>query len=365
MSESQHNSLEPRADICLNSRIQELEFVTARRLRLKRTHERMPEGIRKANVAEDVDRLAHEAETLREEIQRLSQSAERTSHSIKDDPGFEPEVLSKNTLGVLVMTILDQEWDAIKTIFAEKCVESGELMELRLAQECVTGKFSTTKAIVRFVLGTSLNTGNSLSGIETARYISSFQRVSRCRLDYAILVGICAAATNRKANPGDVVVPTDIFKMSIYKMKLEEGELVRMNEVRAGKPDHQLLKMAKLIKNDSPWRERIMMAKPDGTGKNVELHLDPLFTDNVFLQDGGRYISEAQLAISRKGLAYDMEAGGFATACEASRVPYLVVRGISDWADDSAADRTWRPFAAKSAAAFALAIVEQGILPGK
>ena len=62
--------------------------------------------------------------------------------------------------------------------------------------------------------------------------------------------------------------------------------------------------------------------------------------------------SKCQELYNRKTIAYEMEAGGFANACDHESVPFVVIRGISDWADQDASDETWRSYASRTASLF-------------
>jgi nucleoside phosphorylase len=271
---------------------------------------------------------------------------------------------------ILILTVRNEELDAIESAF-KKCrgANRGGL-QFRKNSGFYEGFFhKNTREQVRIVVGQFRDTGNEMSAVETSHYITKCEELYDTKPLYAILVGICAGSRKRHAELGDVVVPPYLFDKSVYKIewvkgkKGSRGKKVTLNEIRTpGIPDAGLFGLCRRVAKEGLWAQTIDIARPEKP-RTPYVHDDPLFTANAFLQDGGDYLEECRLSINRKVLAYEMEAGGFANACHRARVPFLVIRGISDFADDKTLDKTFWPYAGRTAAALALAIAKLGVIP--
>jgi nucleoside phosphorylase/sugar phosphate isomerase/epimerase len=269
---------------------------------------------------------------------------------------------------ILILTVRPDELAAIESVFRKYCVAK-EALQFLPDRVYYEGYLRLKKGgkRVRIVVAQISDTGNEASGVDTSHYIGMCKEVYGRKPLYAMLVGICAGSRQRHAELGDVVVPPMIFDDSVYKVEWrEDGREKILREIRVpGVPDANLFELCRGIANKATWTaaiDAIDMKRPKKP-RIPSLHDDPLMTENAFLQDGGVYLEECRLSINRKLLAYEMEAGGFARACHRRRVPFLVVRGISDFADETAPDKTFWPYAAMTAAAFAMAIAGLGLLP--
>lgn len=94
------------------------------------------------------------------------------------------------------------------------------------------------------------------------------------------------------------------------------------------------------------------------------VHTDPVFTGNAFREDP-EYMKKCQDLFNRKSIAYEMEAGGFAKACNGEDVPFVVIRGISDWGDENASNDSWRSYAARTASVFIYELLKVASIPSR
>ena len=168
-----------------------------------------------------------------------------------------------------------------------------------------------------------------------------------------ILAGI-AAGRRTKIKIGDVAIPRSVADTSLKVA--EAGEL-------RGRPQipslpHVIEQMLSAFHlNTSHWHETFkrlvgfrVKAPP---GQEIEyakhvaeipsLHDITISSDNLLLRDAEVLETQAQVLHQHIRIG-EMEAGGFITACEARHptIPWLVVRGVSDFGDDFKNDQFHR-----------------------
>lgn len=279
------------------------------------------------------------------------------------------EVKKMRTTGVLIITVRDDEIESLKNLFPGDCttedaVESRELT-YDTKETCYRGRIKTTQNIVEVLIAQNNETGQEDSAANTTNYIGRFAEITGEKLNYAALVGICAGSRRRESiDFGDIVVPPHIFDRSVYKLVREKGKEKRVEEIRfPGKPNNHLLRLCKGVRQNKDWCNATLLSPAEGHKFPPDVHLDPVFTENAFLEDP-EYLQKCRDLYNRKAIAYEMEAGGFATACDKKGVPFIVVRGISDWADENASDETWRSYASRTATAFLYEILKIAHITG-
>jgi len=266
---------------------------------------------------------------------------------------------------VLILTVRDDELDAIKVVFEEYYDPDETGLQFQPDKGFYEGLLRVKAGKrVRIVVGQIRDTGNETSGVDATYAIGQCKQRYGRKLLFALLVGICAGSRKRHAQLGDIVVPPYIFDKSVYMKEWRKDDAPAIfNEIRVpGAPDAGLFKLCREVARTGLWRDTISLRRPKEPCVPA-MHDDPAVTGNAFLQDGGGYLEECRLSINRKMLAYEMEAGGFANACHLHRVPFLVIRGISDFADRKKIDKTFWRYAARTAAAFALEVAQHGVLP--
>jgi len=91
---------------------------------------------------------------------------------------------------------------------------------------------------------------------------------------------------------------------------------------------------------------------PPGAEKDFKYNLGVVATGEKVRRDSMK-VAELSKEVDRKVYAVEMEAFGFAHACEAARVPWAVFRGIADYQDMSKT-KEWQPIASLNAALTAM-----------
>ena len=158
-----------------------------------------------------------------------------------------------------------------------------------------------------------------------------------------LMVGI-AGALKTDIALADVVVGTHIYA---YHGGRENADGFKAAP-RTSKADHTLLQYA---------RHTAMRAAGEDS---AAVHFKPIASGEVVMAarsgELGRVLGEHYV----DSAAIDMESAGVAAACSAANTPLLVVRGISDHADEKkhlSDDGTRQPAAAAAAAGFATALI--------
>ncbi len=153
---------------------------------------------------------------------------------------------------------------------------------------------------------------------------------------------------------GDVLVPDQVVDYEMGKVKPEGTE----QRYQAYRPNHALLAAAKALPAGS-WTTSVETPRPDGsTGRTVP----KAFFGTV--ASGQKVVTAPDTVEELQGdwaelIGVEMESIGVALAAyESPQSPgFLVVKGISDWADPKKADG-WQQYAAEAAAVFTLALLK-------
>lgn len=218
------------------------------------------------------------------------------------------------------------------------------------------------RVVVTFLSGTA---GNTDSGITTALFLRDWFPRIMC------LSGI-AAGVEGKVRIGDVVLPDKIHDLCVTvrlgKKELPRDDLRhrevlidRMLKLNVPSTDH----LNAELKLRTPNRDDLItVARSKGLEEihfnaNVQIHDGSLVSGNRLLRDSG-YLADIRHTKDEKCRCGEMEAAGFTRACEIESVPWLVVRGVSDFGDDRK-DDTFQKFAAESAALCLHHILSTGI----
>lgn len=251
---------------------------------------------------------------------------------------------------VAVATIVDEEFKAM--------CEAGEFSEFAVQTPYYArGRMEDGRYAV--VLGKSPDRGNPCC----AELVTDL--VERFRPEYLILCGIAGGVANRDGMAlGDVVVADHVEG---YEMqKFVDGKRLR-RPVALDHPSKYLREtLAHRVRYGAGWVDRIAAERPGGGLPKVIV--GNLIAGEKLMGDGENEYQREILDVFDKAIAVDMESYGLARAVYAARsarhynLNYLIVRGISDLvaAEHNDEDRKkWRDYAAASAAAFSMSVIDQ------
>lgn len=201
--------------------------------------------------------------------------------------------------------------------------------------------------VLQRVIGRMGNVASAIAAVET---------IASERPEIIILAGIAGGIEGftTPIRRGDLIIPPSIVGYELGKETPAATER-RLVVIRSSTP---MLDLASRV-DPSEWVAGIAVGRPDG--------LPPTETGVHFvdLLSGEKVVSR-RLSVERLhqlwpgAAAVEMEAFGLALAAfQADTQPQvLVVKGVSDWADETKADDEWRDYARFSSAAFCWKLVE-------
>ncbi|MBF0337579.1 MAG: hypothetical protein HQL05_07060 [Nitrospirae bacterium] len=272
----------------------------------------------------------------------------------------------KMNVNVLVITVRDDEINSLRETFPDKQlpgISSFTPLVFDVEKTWYRGQFSSDTRTVNIILVQQTETGNQDAASIATNFIWQFKETIGLKPDLAVLVGICAGSRLRESNLGDVVVPPHIFDESVYKITRVDGRQHTIPELRnPGKPNEHLLRLCRGIGQEPSIWNTPKLQRIDNHKFPPDVHLDPAFTGNAFIEDP-EYMKKCQDLYNRKTIAYEMEVGGFAKACHSQNVPFVVIRGISDWADEDASNDKWRSYASLTASLFMYELLKVASMP--
>lgn len=286
-----------------------------------------------------------------------------------DPHRLKPSIEKKMSTIVLVITVRSEEISSLKETFPDDQypeITSSQALEFDIQQTFHRGKFSSGFRTVEMFLVQQIETGQHEAAAVTTRYIHRIREITGTNPDYAVLTGICAGSRRREnIDFGDVVVPPHIFDESVYKITRQDDHQKIYPELRTpGKPHEHLLRLCLEISKKKDIWNNPNFKHVDGHKFPPDVHLDPAITGNAFIEDP-EYMKKCQELYNRKIAAYEMEAGGFAKACHGEDVPFVVIRGMSDWADQDAIDESWRSYASRTASIFMYELLKCAAIPSR
>ncbi|UQA56906.1 5'-methylthioadenosine/S-adenosylhomocysteine nucleosidase [Polyangium aurulentum] len=189
-----------------------------------------------------------------------------------------------------------------------------------------------------------------------------------------LLVGI-AAGMREKVKIGEVVMAERVVAYEPAALVVDEGgirEEQRRPEILTV-PNTMLQDVAAYLVDEArigTFCAEIGAAFPHAPRGQKKAWKDvaggPVVKKDVTIASGEKLLRdpeklrEVRAQIHGKVEAGDMEAWGFAKACTQQNVPWLVIRGISDFGDDSKDDR-FHDLAARAAAAVMVHFIEHGL----
>lgn len=280
--------------------------------------------------------------------QKIEQLSERFEQCQKPDwvrlPGRTGNAL------VAIITIVEEEYEAVR--------ERGDFKDF-----VGETSYMRQKEICPGVYDVILAKSTDRSNTPCSQLVSDI--AEHFRPEFIILSGIAGGVGDRDGiQLGDVVVADHV---DWYEMRKIAGgkDLIRKQAF-----DHPSMYLRETItqrvKTKKSWPARVNKDRPDeGEPKVLEGNL---IAGDKILGDAQNEYQRLILEEFDKALAVDMESYGLARGVYTARstrhynLNYLVVRGISDLVAAGGNDeqrKEWRDYAAATAAAFALSVVDE------
>jgi nucleoside phosphorylase len=183
-----------------------------------------------------------------------------------------------------------------------------------------------------------------------------------------ILVGIAGGLEGR-VKLGDVIVPDTIWYYELARR--EEEELPRPVTFKLRSPLDRILGRQENLRRNwvssaielGNWANFLPSIQAESTPA-LQVHTQCVLASGEKLLADGKTLANLQHAGHEKIRATDMEGAGFALACNGvgDEVPWLVVRGVSDFSDSDKRSSSQRPRAALVAAQYVRCMLEDWVL---
>jgi len=186
--------------------------------------------------------------------------------------------------------------------------------------------------------------GNVQAALETQRAIDVWSP------QYVILSGIAGGFPHRERYLGDVIVADQVIYYELAKLSGNRAHL----RPQVYRPSSVLISVANALR-DHPfdWIPSIDAQRPDGTtGRvNPKVHVGAVLSGEKVVASP-TFLNEFR-DVWPNIFGVEMEGAGVGLAAYQSETQpeFLLVKGISDWADESKNDQ-WQNYAAHSAGAF-------------
>jgi nucleoside phosphorylase len=250
----------------------------------------------------------------------------------------EVPMIQDNRADIVLMTALPVERDALLKYIGPT---QGSKAKGREYHKATVGPYEV-------VVLSALSMGNVQSGIIATDAIGIWNP------SHVILTGYAGGVKKKNERYlGDVLVPDQVVGYELGKEKPEGLE----RRYQAFRPSKSLLDTAKTLPPTS-WAMSIQTPRPDGTtGRIVPRALFGTFGSGEKVITAPEMIEDLQSDWVEM-IGVDMESLGVSLAAyQSDRAPgFLVVKGISDWADPKKKDG-WQQYAAEAAACFTVALL--------
>lgn len=180
--------------------------------------------------------------------------------------------------------------------------------------------------------------------------------IQRWRPRHIILVGIAGGMPDRDVRLGDIVIADQVVDYEHKKIKGQATE----TRLKVYPVDAILLGgCTRLL--EKPWHKDIIAKRT--TPDTPRIHIGPIASGNKVIASRGALVE--LLEGWSEVIGVEMEAGGVAFVAAEARIPFLMVRGVSDLADENKNSdevKQWRPYACDAAATFTIALLQSGFL---
>jgi nucleoside phosphorylase len=260
----------------------------------------------------------------------------------------------------LLLTPLDEEWRTVRSVLGPKKIttfQTDPITYYLWKQPVKQPPYAFGEYLIAAAPMFRRTGGEALASVVTTHGLKQW-KPSR-----VVLLGIAGSLEPEQLQLGDVVVSDEIYGYEVSDAEVGQFNFrPTFNQIGAVDFDR-----VRTFRNDpkayAKWQQECLKAGTaiglQGVTRPPELHIEAIASGNSVVKSRafGRQLQEK---ISQKIKAVEMEARGLFQALymDAKRTDGLMVRGISDYADEekSELEKTtkdaWRTFAAANAARF-------------
>jgi len=263
-----------------------------------------------------------------------------------DDP-------SRPIFDFLIITTVQEEFDAVFDTLNQ------------IAEEVPC----TCKTVHGFYISTTFgNRTIALSKSHRMGTVAAALNTQKCILEVSprlvILVGITAGIQG-EVNLGDLVIPDRIVEYEMTRVGVD-GE---RNQGLIRETHGEARQKISMWGDRDVWLNSIKRDVLDSIsidffsdGPDIKICTGAMASGNKVVTDP-RFIQKIQTLFGRKIISLEMEAIGVAEACDTNsvRIPFIVIKSVSDFADSTKND-DWHSFCSQISAKFTTTLIEEGII---
>jgi uncharacterized protein YjbI with pentapeptide repeats/nucleoside phosphorylase len=248
-----------------------------------------------------------------------------------------------------IITTLDDELDAVKeTLNLKNCTAKNALIYYYGYIDDMS------------VICVKSNDRGNISSANTTNAV-----IQEWRPRYLLLVGYAGGIKDKDREGiklGDVVVSDSIVYCG-YKKTVDGRTMYR--ELPVNQPSVSLKSVISsiIIDKNNDWWKQIKIERPSNDTCNPKVIRGLILSDEVITNDPNRV--NKLLKRHDNAIAIETEAGGIAKSLyeksETHMIPYMVIKGVSDYANSPNAEERerWKGYASYAAAAFTLALIKK------
>lgn len=225
---------------------------------------------------------------------------------------------------------------------------------LGLAQNSATGHFEGVIEHASFTLISSRQMGRVSAALCCFKYLHELPKDERDNLSGIIVLGLAGGFAKNGVRRGDLLIPQNIYDVANTKKEGAINGEGPFEEFRS-MPHRVNQELCKLLLNKARFNEDLfkVFAKIESRKKELDLTIHvckPMCCCDSVIKDED-WISRIITVVHPDLCGVDMESTGVCQAVDlsCSRLPVLVVRGVSDMANAYKADDDWRTKAMYSA----------------
>lgn len=221
--------------------------------------------------------------------------------------------MKKKELDIGIVVMIPEEIEAILQVFEIDRNNKINAVNNRFTYYYCSLKDSNQIPVSIAISFVSGKDGNTEAALCVSNFCDEWTPKLMC------LIGI-AAGIKGKVGIGDVIIPGTVIDLT--RKEYENKQFNIMPKTITMKDEINIM-----LKSHADFQRQA------GTG-TFSIFFNPIGSDNTLIKDGS-YFETYLLSFNRAGRGCEMEAAGFARACEIEgEIPWIIFRGISDFGDN-------------------------------
>lgn len=267
--------------------------------------------------------------------------------------------MNPKTIDFLIVTALEEERDAVISVFPElkKVPPSDDDVRIYYRCEFSFSDSNGDACVYHLVLVPLLDMGRLQASLATTDAIKKWNP------NYVILIGIAGGIQAKEISLGDVLISSRIVDYELQKVKSDGDDEIRY---RPHEANPRLIGAVRELRDIDWFKAKEVMALRPNNSDTPTKHIGCVASGDKVVT-AQEYLARHR-AVWPEMIGVEMEAAGVASACfqSVSRPGFIMIKGVSDLADHrKGASRTqkWRRYACIIAASFLKSLLLSGPVP--